>query len=588
MNMMTREHLWVCGLALTLLACTGGGTAPAAGEDAGDVYVVDTAAPDVASGEDIADATLPNTVTYLTSTQHLIRASMALRGSRPSLEELETVAADPATLEGIVRGYVETEAFGVSIRDLENETLLVRSENFRMPGNGSLEGVQAQNVNTAMTETPLRTIEWVVLQGRPYTDILSVDVQVANEHASQVWQGLAAYDPSGPEWQPLKFADGRPPAGILSDGAFWFRHRSAGINYHRGRANVVARSLLCFDYLAQDIVLEETIDLSDPDAVANAVVENSSCASCHQSLDPLASFLWVNRQNWGAGSLNFPLGIYMPGNKDRWVEATGRAPGYFGLGGNTMTDLGQLIAADPRFSLCTARRYFSYLAQVPLAQTDAETVASYQQVLVDSGFDVREMSVAIVLSDAFRQSHSSDEATAEALVGYKKTRPGQLERLFADLTGLEWQTYRDNQFGGMIDLLTNDFYGFRVLGGGIDSLFVLKPVHTMNTTASLVVQEVAKAGASQVVSEDLAISDATQRRLLTQLDISDLANETNGRAQLAQLHLQLFGVKESTDSEAVSLSWNLFSELYAHSGDVHRAWTLTLTALFQDMRVAHH
>ena len=94
--------------------------------------------------------------------------------------------------------------------------------------------------------------------------------------------------------------------------------------------------------------------------------------------------------------------------------------------------------------------------------------------------------------------------------------------------------------------------------------------------------------ASQVVSEDLAISDATQRRLLTRLDISDLANETNGRAQLAQLHLQLFGVQEATDSEAVSLSWNLFSELYAHNGDAQRAWTLTLTALFQDMRVAHH
>jgi hypothetical protein len=106
------------------------------------------------------------------------------------------VAADPATLEGIVRGYVDTEAFGASIRDLENETLLVRSENFRLPGNGSLEGVQAQDVNTAMSETPLRTIEWVVRQGRPYTDILSVDVQVANEHAAQVWQGLAASTPS--------------------------------------------------------------------------------------------------------------------------------------------------------------------------------------------------------------------------------------------------------------------------------------------------------------------------------------------------------------------------------------------------------
>jgi hypothetical protein len=223
-----------------------------------------------------------------------------------------------------------------------------------------------------------------------------------------------------------------------------------------------------------------------------------------------------------------------------------------------------------------------------MAEADADTVASYQQVLVDSGFDVREMSVAIVLSDAFRQSYSSDEVESGDVIGYKKTRPAQLSRLFADLTGLEWQTYRDNNFGGMIDLLTNDFYGFRVLGGGIDSWFVLKPAHTMNTTASLVVQQVARAGASQVVSEDLALSDNQQRRLLTHLDASDLANETQGRAQLADLHLRLFGEQVSAESDVVSVSWSLFSKLYAHSGDAQRAWTFTLTALLQDMRVAHH
>ena len=79
------------------------------------------------------------------------------------------------------------------LRTLAGETLLVRAENFRLPGNGSLEGVQAQDVNVAMTETPLRTIQHIVMSGEPYTNIVKTDYVVANEHAAKVWQGRATY-----------------------------------------------------------------------------------------------------------------------------------------------------------------------------------------------------------------------------------------------------------------------------------------------------------------------------------------------------------------------------------------------------------
>jgi hypothetical protein len=152
-----------------------------------------------------------------------------------------------------VAGYVDTPEFGETIRDLENETLLLRAEVFQVNGNGPLDGVRAYDVNRALTETPLRTIEWIVMHDRPYTDIVTVDFQVGDAIAAHVWKGLAPYDPSGEEWQPLEYVDGRPPAGILSDGAHWFRHRSNGINFHRGRANAVSRALLCYDFLYQDV-----------------------------------------------------------------------------------------------------------------------------------------------------------------------------------------------------------------------------------------------------------------------------------------------------------------------------------------------
>ena len=422
------------------------------------------------------------------------------------------------------------------------------------------------------------------MSGQPYTHILSADYKIGNADAANVWEGLAAYDATGPEWQPLKYTDGRPAAGILVDGSFWFRHRSAAINYHRGRANDITRALLCYDFLSQDIVLEEAIDLSDPDAVADAVIKNPACVGCHQTLDPLASFLWVIRQNWGAGSLNFPLSLYMPFNQDSWKDAIGRPPGYFGLGGNTLEELSQLIAADPRFSLCTAKRYYSYFAEILIAEVPFDVASKLQQHFVDSGFDIHELAVAIVTSDAFRVSHDTDGTAAEQLVGLKKARPAQLARLFRGLTGLEWQTERSGKFGGMVNLMQNDFYGFRVLGGGIDSWFVTTPVHTMNTTASLVLKAVANLAASKVAAEDLAQSDPTQRRLLTALPQGQETDSTAVRTQLEDLHLVLYG---TSTAEEVDATASLFESLVTGGADPVRAWTLTLTAMFQDIRIAY-
>ncbi len=42
------------------------------------------------------------------------------------------------------------------------------------------------------------------------------------------------------------------------------------------------------------------------------------------------------------------------------------------------------------------------------------------------------------------------------------------------------------------------------------------------------------------------------------------------------------------DSETVDEMWALFSELEAAGADVERRWALTLTALFQDFRMAHY
>src|SRR5205085_12602432 len=107
--------------------------------------------------------------------------------------------------------------------------------------------------------------------------------------------------------------------------------------------NLVARTLLCHASLAGDVALDTKIDLSDPAVVANAVVANPSCAACHQTLDPLASYFFpfiqgpVNLKNYGA----FPISLYRGGDAGMWLFTNGRPPGYFGQDVRDLAGLGQ-------------------------------------------------------------------------------------------------------------------------------------------------------------------------------------------------------------------------------------------------------
>ena len=128
---------------------------------------------------------------------------------------------------------------------------------------------------------------------------------------------------------------------------------------------------------------------------------------------------------------------------------------------------------------------------------------------------------------------------------------------------------------------------YRLLAFGenhVDSLFVTTPVHTMNTTTSLLLRAVGNLAASKVVKEDLALADPAKRRLLTALPKGKESAPAAVRKQLEDLHLVLYGSSAKDDIDATV---SLFDGLLADGGDSSRAWTMTLTAMFQDIRVAY-
>src|SRR5205085_8245848 len=130
------------------------------------------------------------------------------------------------------------------------------------------------------------------------------------------------------EWKKTHWVDGREPAGILSDSFLFTRWSTTYSNANRGRANAMSSALLCYNFLSRDINIDASINLADPDEVANATKKNEACASCHKTLDPLAAYFAGFRPQYVPSfEQQYPIVFYTEPLSDVFARAE---PGYFG------------------------------------------------------------------------------------------------------------------------------------------------------------------------------------------------------------------------------------------------------------------
>ncbi len=410
---------------------------------------------------------------------------------------------------------------------------------------------------------------------------------------------------------------------MLSESEVYRRWESPASNFHRKRANLLADALLCEPFATRDVAPEGIPDVSDPAAVSNAVFEAPSCVNCHQAMDPLASHLWgfkvqVKRttvakgyeancrdynledesevNTYVPGQYCYPLEHYTVSDESLWVEAGTRPPGYYGLPSHDLVDLGQNIAADPRFALCTARTFYGYLTQQDKRDVPLALVSDLTEVFVDSGFDAKALARAIVLSESFRAVRTgSDEETGAA--GVQVIRPEQFARTIEDLTGFRWIVLADldscsmptltaggTNCWGAVDLAVSDQFGFRGMSGGMNSYYSTAPTHTVTPPKETVMARYAAEAAGYVVTADFGESDASARQLLTLVEPWD-SDEALVREQIVALYLRILGQFVTSDDESVDATYALFETRLEVDGNGVEAWKLTLTALLLHPRM---
>ncbi|MCU0687157.1 MAG: DUF1588 domain-containing protein [Polyangiaceae bacterium] len=480
---------------------------------------------------------------------------------------------------------------------MHNEALLVKAAPIvfplGFPARGPVSEEEQQALNLSLLEAPLRLIEHVVMNDRPYSEIVTADYTLADGRVAAVW-GLP-YDGDGESWRETRWDDGRPNAGILSDSTLFTRHSTTYSNGNRGRANLVSTALLCYDFLSREIQgADASINLGDPKEVANAVKENQGCASCHQTLDPLASFFGAFHPLFvpSDAATRYPFPFYLPPLEPIFNVSE---PAYFGQRGEGLDFLGRAIAADPRFSLCAAKHFYGYLHELAPTEVPLAEAAPLQQAFVEGGLNARQLVKAIVLGDAFRAAAGPEGAAGARLL---KARPVQLARLIEDLTGFRWKARLDFELPtgqgapvgkvGEIDMMTDSFFGLEVLAGGVDSVAVTLPTHTMTPSTALTLRTLASLAATHVVVSDFAQPDPAARKLLRQVSPAE-TGEAALRAQIAALYVRLYGAKVEPTGDDVSATYALFtSARQAAGGDGSRAWTTTLFAMLQDARITYY
>ena len=501
----------------------------------------------------------------MTPTQQLTRASLDLRGIRPSIAEIEAMAEDPESFQFLVEDFLHHPNFGARVRNLFAEIYLTRVEDW--PRSASEVGLSdyVPEYESSVGEEPLHIVGRIAEEDLPYHQVVTADWTMANEVLGEIWP--VNYPEGGEGWLPVQYTDSRPAAGVLSSNAMWWRYTSTTANANRGRANAVTRILLCDDYLTRTIEFSRDVNLLDDDAVRHAIQTNPGCVACHHSLEPLAAYFWGFFYN----NDSYDMGLYRPEKEQWWRDYGLSSPAYYGESGYTLTDLGFQIAQDPKLAECVTQQVFEGLMRRKVTLEDTDLLSEFRQDFLDGGQTLRALFRSIVRSSVYLGREENGAATVDA-------KNIDIELYGSQIEGLSGYRFYADRF----DMLRTDDSGLRTLGGGVDGENNTVAAAAPNSTIMLVQQRIAEAAARHVVEEDFR--DPENARLLTEVwpSLTPMENPNEFASQIQRLHLLIFGRSIELDGQEIAANSDLWRQLYFVSADSYEAWTGLLSALFRD------
>jgi hypothetical protein len=579
-----------------------------------------SAATSVAAAVDPKSPPFFDGVVMLDERRLLRRVTLSLAGRLPTVGELAAVAkgglkALPAILDAVMR----EDAFYDRLREGFNDIFLtlgvdgnadqtvlsyehfektrhwyqkfdlshIRDENERRKAGYKL----ADEYRKALLGEPMKLIEYIVRNDRPFTEIVTADFIMVSPYSAR---GYGVFDevkdkfknPDDPfEYVPvkLKALKGRSRqededsktgsyahAGLLSTFQYLTRYPTTETNRNRLRARMYYQHFLGVD------VLELAARVSDAAAVTAKykvpTMEAAECVVCHKTLDPVAGLFqdywkFADQGVYGKRKGGWFTDMFKPGFEGEDLPASERW--------RSLQWLGERTAKDPRFAVAMVEHVYYILTgrKVLLPPKDfddplypAKLRAHTEQRRQTEEIATRFAKTGVNLKGVFKDWALSNFYRADGLATATKEpcrraelddigivrmlAPEQIERKVGAIFGEKW--------GKLNDQLAQ-------LYGGIDSKQVTDRATDPSGAMGAIQRILSNDVACKHVAKDFT-RPAAERKLFPGIEPDVLpGNSAEGdkkiREAIAYLHERILGRHDAANSDEVARTFYLFTVL---------------------------
>jgi hypothetical protein len=561
-------------------------------------------------------------VAMLEDRRLLRRLTLSLAGRLPTDAELAAVAKDGAkALPEILDALMNEDAFYARLREAFNDIFLtqgvdgnadqtvlsyehfektrhwyqkfdlshIKDENERRQAGYKL----ANDYRKALLDEPMRLVEHVVRNDRPFTEVVTGDYILVSPYGAR---GYGVYDelkekfknPEDPfEFVPVRLPalKGRnkdqnqesatgfyPHAGLLSTFQYLTRYPTTETNRNRLRARMYYQHFLGVD------VLELAARVSDA-ASAQAkykvpTMEAAECVVCHRTLDPVAGLF---QDYWRFAD----LGVYGKRKGGWFTDMFGAGFEGEDLPANerwrALAWLGERTAKDPRFAVAMVEHVYYVLTgrRVLLAPKDLDDLLyparlrAYREQrreveaiavrFAKNGFNLKGVFKDWVASQFYRADGLTTAATdpkrkaeLDDIGLVRMLSPEQLERKIGAVFGERWGRLQGE---------------LAMLYGGIDSKEVTERATDPSGAMGAIQRIMSNDVACKHVARDFA-RPAAERRLFPGIEPgvvpgSSPENDAKIRQAIVYLHERVLGRYDAVDSAEVTRTFKLFAGILA-------------------------